>query len=53
MDYVWPYGNKFGLRLQYCLPDLSLTIHQQLSKLVMSQGTQAQLVGAGIEIPAC
>ena len=53
MDYVWPYGNKFGLRLQYHLPDLGLAIYQQPPRLVTSQGTQAQLVGAGITIPAC
>ena len=53
MDYVWPYRNKFGLRLQYRLPDLGLAIHQQLPRLVTSQGTQAQLVDAGIAIPAC
>ena len=44
MDYVWPYGNKFGLRLQYRLPDLGLAIYQQPLRLVTSQGTQAQLV---------
>ena len=53
MDYVWLYGNKFGLRLQYHLPNLGLAIHQQPPRLVTSQGTQAQLVGAGIAIPVC
>jgi hypothetical protein len=37
----------------YRLPDLGLAIYQQPPRLVTSQGTQAQLVGAGIAIPAC
>jgi hypothetical protein len=28
MDYVWPYGNKFGLRPQHHLPGLGLAIYQ-------------------------
>ena len=51
MDYIWPYRNKFSLRPQHCLPGLGLAIHQQPARLMTSQGTQAQLVGAGIAIP--
>ena len=39
MDYIWLYGNKFGLRLQYCLLGLGLVIHQQPARPMTSYGT--------------
>ena len=53
IDYVWPYENKFSLRPQHYFLGLGLMIHQQPTRLATTQGTQAQLVGTGIVIPAC
>jgi hypothetical protein len=47
MDMENPYGNKFGLRLQYYFPGLGLAIYQQPARFMISHDTQQ----VGVAIP--